>query len=324
MKTIKGKFAKKNSNIRKGKQSNAIISISVIICSHNPKQANLKKVLWALNQQNIQKKTWELLLIDNASDEHLAKKWNLSWHPNAHIIREEKLGLTQARLRGIHEAKGDILIFVDDDNVLPPDYILKAVQNLENFPQLGIIGGQYFGVFEREIPSYAKPYLKLICVGSPLVKNQWSNQIESIPPVAGAGMVVRKDVARKYGEEIRQSPLRANLDRSGIDLLSGGDTDLCISCVKYGYGVGKFKNLHLKHLISENRLKKQYLLKLNKAMAFSNLLIKKIHQIPICFNPLALMYTYFKSFIRKPFDGQMVRAGIYGQIKFILNYGLSN
>ena len=39
----------------------------------------------------------------------------------------ERLGLTPARLRGIRESRGELLVFVDDDNVLERDYLEVAL-----------------------------------------------------------------------------------------------------------------------------------------------------------------------------------------------------
>jgi glycosyltransferase involved in cell wall biosynthesis len=300
------------------------MKITFVICSYNSKSNYLIKVLQGIKKQNIKKSDYELILVDNGNNLYGKNILQFVKKLNGKVIKESKVGLTNARVRGIKKAKGKIIIFVDDDNVLCSKYTQNAISHFKRNPNLGIVGGQYFGVFQKKVPTYAKPFLGLVCVGSPLKKDQWSNQPESIPPIAGAGMVVRRDVARKYVMEIRKSLLRINLDRSGKDLLSGGDTDLCICCAKYGYGVGKFKDLYLKHLIPEERLKKPYLLNLNKAMVLSNLLIKKIHRMPICIKPFSLIFNYFKSFTKKPFDGQMIRAGIHGQVKFILNHGLSN
>jgi glycosyltransferase involved in cell wall biosynthesis len=77
---------------------------SVITCSHNPREDYLQQVIEALKNQTLEKQNWEYLLIDNASDEALETRIDLSWHPNARHVREEKLGLTHARLRGISEA----------------------------------------------------------------------------------------------------------------------------------------------------------------------------------------------------------------------------
>ena len=55
---------------------------------------------------------WELLLIDNASRPAARDLISFTWHPNARHIREEVLGLTPARLRGIQEAHGQLLILL--------------------------------------------------------------------------------------------------------------------------------------------------------------------------------------------------------------------
>jgi glycosyltransferase involved in cell wall biosynthesis len=77
------------------------MQLSVIIYCHNPRIDYLLRVLKALSEQTLLKERWELLLIDNASDQRIAESCTLSWHPNARHVREENLGLTSARLRGI-------------------------------------------------------------------------------------------------------------------------------------------------------------------------------------------------------------------------------
>ncbi len=90
------------------------------------------------------------MLIDNGSDEPLASRIDLSWHPEGRHIREEELGLTPARLRGIAEAKGDLLVFVDDDNVLRCDYLEVASRISATHPYLGAFGGSIEAEFEVE------------------------------------------------------------------------------------------------------------------------------------------------------------------------------
>jgi glycosyltransferase involved in cell wall biosynthesis len=95
--------------------------VSVILCTHNPRDDYLGRVLIGLRSQTLSFQHWEFLLIDNASNEPLADRFDLDWHPNGRHIREDELGLTQARLRGSSEAVAELLLFVDDDNVLDPD-----------------------------------------------------------------------------------------------------------------------------------------------------------------------------------------------------------
>src|SRR5712691_4118791 len=97
-------------------------ALSVIICTHNPRPEYFAKCLKALQAQTVPVDKWELLLVDNASDSAKAPRPDLAWHPRARLACEPQLGLTPARLRGIREANGGLLVFVDDDNVLDADF----------------------------------------------------------------------------------------------------------------------------------------------------------------------------------------------------------
>jgi hypothetical protein len=77
---------------------------------------------------------WELLLIDNASQNPLEDLVDLSWHPTARILREIEPGLTPARLRAIAEVESELIIFVDDDNVLSPSYLCESMLIAQQFP----------------------------------------------------------------------------------------------------------------------------------------------------------------------------------------------
>jgi len=119
-----------------------MLEISVITSTHNPRPDYLAETVEALARQSLPPDRWEYLLIDNASSPERTPRVDLSWHPQARMIREENLGLTPARLRGIREAQGDLLIFVDDDNVLDPNFLEEALRVAEQKPFLGSWSGQ--------------------------------------------------------------------------------------------------------------------------------------------------------------------------------------
>src|SRR5438045_2489860 len=102
--------------------------ISVIICTHNTRSDYFNRCLSVLETQTLPREKWELLLVDNASSPNRAPRPDLAWHPRARLVVEKQPGLTPARLRGIRESKGGLLIFVDDDNVLDPDFLETALR----------------------------------------------------------------------------------------------------------------------------------------------------------------------------------------------------
>jgi glycosyltransferase involved in cell wall biosynthesis len=247
--------------------------ISVITCTHNPRLDYLKRVLEALRSQTLEMKSWEFLLIDNASDRLLASDIDLSWHPNAQHIREEQLGLTPARLRGIREAAGAVLIFVDDDNVLDENYLEVTLHISKDWTRIGAWGGQIVGGFEQPPPEWTKPYWKYLGIRE-FKQDRWSNllhQHDTTP--CGSGMCVRKAVADYYAQLVQNDPQRIALDRTGKSMSSCGDTDLAFTACDMGMGTGQFVALKLTHLIPETRLREDYLLRLAEGIYYSHVIL---------------------------------------------------
>lgn len=253
---------------------------SVVICAHNPRPDYLERTLAALRAQTLPRDAWELLLIDNASTEPLSELHSLDWHPTGRHIRELQLGLTPARLRGIAEADGDLLVFVDDDNVLAPDFLAEAVRIGETHPFLGAWGGSALGEFDTEPESWTRPYLHELTIRE-VRRPVWSSNIEDLTCVPfGAGLCIRKAVAERYAAALEASSDRKSLGRRGASLMSGEDLDMVLMCPALGLGFGLFPELTLQHLIPPARHQEDYLARLVYAKAFSQQVLMAAHAKP--------------------------------------------
>jgi glycosyltransferase involved in cell wall biosynthesis len=252
--------------------------ISVVICTHNPRRDYLDQVLEALRGQSFPTERWELLLIDNKSAEPLADRVDLGWHPAGRVVREEELGLTQARVRGIRESRGDLVVFVDDDNLLATDYLEVAQSISCRHTNLGAWSGQVLPEFEVSPSTEIEPFLGVLCIRI-LTSDYWGNHCDTGKLPFGAGMVVRKSVATAYASSVANNPKRLALDRSGQSLASSGDLDLALTSVDLGMGTGLFSNLKLSHLIGENRLQRPYILKLIEDSVFGHEIFKSARGI---------------------------------------------
>jgi hypothetical protein len=235
--------------------------LSVVICTHNPHAGNLRRTLNALREQTLPLEKWELLLIDNASAQPLVSSWDLSWHPHARHIAESKLGLSAARQRGIQEAASELLVFVDDDNVLGPNYLLKALTIKRDWPLLGSWGaGTIIPEFELQPSKYLyrndlTHYLALRESPTP----RWTNLAhchEAIP--YGAGLCLRKHVASAYLNHCRDAKITLT-DRRGTSLAGGGDLEISYVACSIGLGMGVFPELKVVHLIRKERVAPRYL-----------------------------------------------------------------
>ncbi|MEI9896268.1 MAG: glycosyltransferase family A protein [Chthoniobacter sp.] len=117
--------------------------LSVIICTHNPKPEYLQRVIGGAPGADARASEWELLVVDNKSTRPVSESVDLSWHPHAAVSIEEQLSTTAARLHGLRRTRADVLVFVDDDNVLAPDYLERALDIALTWPMLGSWGSAW-------------------------------------------------------------------------------------------------------------------------------------------------------------------------------------
>jgi glycosyltransferase involved in cell wall biosynthesis len=188
-------------------------------------------------------------------------------------VREDTLGLTPARLRGIAEATGEVLVFVDDDNVLEPDYLETALQIARDRPFLGSWSGQCVPRFETPPPAWTERYWGALCIRR-FDHEVWSNlpRLADTMP-AGAGLCIRRSVGERYLELHHSGARRFQFDRTGSSLVSGGDNDLAACACELGLGVGLIPWLRLMHLIPPQRLTADYLERLIEGIQFSSTLL---------------------------------------------------
>ncbi len=248
-------------------------SLTVILCTYNPVKEVLERVIDSLKSQTLPMPEWELVVVDNNSTEPVSKSFDFSWHINSKVVLEKHPGLTSARLKGIQESDAELVLFVDDDNILAGDYCEYSLKIADAYPQLGTWGGSLTGEFDCDIPDIIKRYLHWYAI-RPLERDLWSNvpfQVASHP--YGAGMCVRREVAERYAELVANDPLRCQLDRQRDRLWGGGDADINYTANLLGFGNGVFKQLHIRHKVSADRLNFSYLIKFVRDMTCSSLVL---------------------------------------------------
>ena len=246
--------------------------LTVLIPTHNPQADLLGRVMAALQAQTLPRTEWELIVVDNASNSLLAPRLDVTWHPTGRVLREEKLGLTMARLAGFAAAQGEIIILVDDDNVLDPDYLAQTVSLARDFPRLGTWSGNVILEFTPDAvppPVRWQSNLTVRTVSQDAVSTD-PNHNDSTP--WGAGLCLRREVATAYAAELDSNPLRRQMDLQGQMLLYGGDTDIAYVGCNQGYSKGVFARLSLTHIIPARRCETAYLMRSMEGHAYSNVM----------------------------------------------------
>ena len=251
--------------------------LSVVICTHNPREDFLARTLAGLRAQILPTTGWELLVIDNASREPLAPRVDLAWHPAGRVVAEPELGLTAARLRGIDEAKAEVIVFVDDDNILAPDYLQRATALAATRADLGVWGcGNYSPEWEVDPAPGFEEYIRYLAVHRS-EKDCWSSRpFDYAATPAGAGLCARTRVARRYAENVRHDPRRKLLGRTGANLAGCEDFDLALTAIDLGLCTGVFTELAMIHLMPRGRVEESYLLRLVEGHACSTVLLHSL------------------------------------------------
>ncbi len=244
--------------------------ISLILPTRNPHAGRLRRTLEGLASQTLDHCLWEILIVDNGSEPAIDLPPLISGLilPALRCVRESEPGLTAARLRGVADSHGSILVFADDDNVLCPGYLAAMREIFSEHPSLGIAGGEIQPEWEISPPLWTKEFHSLLALHNygpiPLIaKGGKDARWPDFAPV-GAGLGIRRAATTAYTAALRANPSRRQFDRRGSSLRSGGDNDFVFTALHAGWDLGYFPVLSLIHLIPANRIQPGYLATLNE------------------------------------------------------------
>lgn len=283
---------------------------SIIICTYNPAIGLLERLFTAIKRLETSSFPIEVLLIDNNStpslEEYAVVQGFLVHNHYYKLIRENEPGLTAARGAGIKAAQYDWLVFFDDDNEPASDYLIKAAEAIEAYPQTAAWGAaevevEYIGTADRWL-ELEKPLFQQRNNNDTAVNNEPHWQ-ECYP--YGTGLIIQKQIALLYLQRVTEKRYTLT-DRKGKSLTSGGDVQLVLTGIEQGFYAGVIGGLKIKHLIDTSKASIRYLQKLQygTASAYIKAYNQVFLQLPVPVEPvtnkriLVLLYSLFR--IHKP------------------------
>ncbi len=177
--------------------------ISIIIANRNGEKY-LKTCITSVLKSST--KNYEILFIDNRSTDSSIEIINEFARKDSRIrilINEANKGVPFSRNRAIKEAKGDILVFLDNDTKVDKDWLGGIIQTFSADRTIGALQCKIFDFKKtdliQEIGMKLYPYTGF---GTTLGRGekdhgQFDNPVEII--ALGAALAVKKDVARRVG-----------------------------------------------------------------------------------------------------------------------------
>lgn len=109
--------------------------ISIIIPTYNGERFIAKALESVLNQTY---QDYEIIVIDDGSEDHTRQVLQ-SYLPQIRYFEQENQGVAAARNRGLELAQGELIAFLDQDDVLLPDKLALQVACFEHQPEVGIV-----------------------------------------------------------------------------------------------------------------------------------------------------------------------------------------
>jgi len=196
----------------------ATLKVTVAIPTYN-RADFLRQTLAGLVNQQFPREHFEILVIDNNSTDHTASVVAefASAHPAPRYLREEKQGLDYARNRALDEARGEIVVFGDDDILVKPDWLAQmAVPLIADLDtrKIGAVGGEVIPVFPDGLPDWVREW------HAPLAFRPDLGPIPHRHSPMGANLAFPKWIFAQLG------PFHTALDRAAGNYFSGGDSEM--------------------------------------------------------------------------------------------------
>jgi GT2 family glycosyltransferase len=229
------------------------LKISIIIPTYGREQPLIDSINDALAQNY---PDFEILVIDQTQKhepatekylKELANNQKISWY------RVDWASLPGARNYAVRRAKGEILIFIDDDVKLEPNYLQNHAKNYQEHPEIGAVAGR---VFDRmKLADYANanddtPYtIEYLPPEAMDAGIAWyyidlvhTTKPQQVISARGCNMSFRRDVFTKYNiwfdERFRGSAVRE-------------ESDFCLRLRKTDYKIWYDPEANLIHLGEE-------------------------------------------------------------------------
>jgi len=237
--------------------------ISVIVATYN-RCEDLKKFLDTLLTQEIpQDFTYEIIIIDNNSKDmtkdvidNYSGRFPLG---RLNYLFEQRQGKCFALNTAISRSQGDVLVFTDDDVVLPREWygtINDFVKNMEFDAACGRVLPQY----PQGIPDWVKQNNDLL--SGPIVSYDYGTEIKpydqrSMLPLIGANMIVKRRLFDEVGL------FNTNLG-PGTGTF-GDDTEMCLRWEKRNKKLFYAGNVLVWHPVIKERTGLNYIAKWNIA-----------------------------------------------------------
>jgi glucosyl-dolichyl phosphate glucuronosyltransferase len=229
--------------------------LSVVICTWQ-RSALLRATLEhiAVHLQVPEDLTWELIVVDNGStDETAAVVGAFSGRLPIEYVVEPRLGHSHARNRGASVARGEYVLWTDDDVLVDERWLVEYRDAFARHPEAAVFGGPVEPWFPNEPPTWLVQSLPLLQV--PYALRDFGTRVAPLEADRlpfGANFAVR-------ASELRAHPFDTRLGNRGLERVAGEETKVMRAILEAGGGGWWVPSARVRHYLPVERQSVEYL-----------------------------------------------------------------
>jgi N-acetylglucosaminyl-diphospho-decaprenol L-rhamnosyltransferase len=276
------------------------MQLSIIIVSYNVKyyfEQCLHSVLVAC--KNIKA---EIIIVDNNSNDKTGEYIQAKFPGIIFIQNEKNIGFAKANNIGLHIAKGEFILYLNPDTIIPENVIANCISFLNEHKEAGAVGvrmidgnGNFLPESKRSLPSINASFFKLSGMANLFphssIFNRYAlghlneNEMHEVDVLSGAFFFARKETL---------------LSLKGFDegfFMYGEDIDLSYRIKKNGFKNFYLGNNVIVHFKGESS--KQNKTYINNFYGAMKIFVRKHHASSFFLEPVITIASFFSSTSKK-------------------------
>lgn len=229
-----------------------MMDATVIVCSYNRAESLRDTLAALLAQSTAPARAWEVIVVDNNSPDHtrdVVEQVQRGW-PLLRYEFEGAQGLSYARNHGIKCARGEVILFTDDDVLPEPDWLETTLDGMARHSALAC-GGYIAPIWEAPPPAWlTERFYGFLAVRTGRSDEHLITDASDAP--FGANMAFCKKVFDRVGL------FDTERGRKGKVLASGEDGEMFERVLAAGMKVVFLGASRVHHKVERFRLTKRY------------------------------------------------------------------
>lgn len=174
------------------------ILLSVIIATYNGGK-HIGRCLDSFTRQSIKSNLFEVITVNNNSTDDtqdIALEY-VNHYDHFFLLEENSPGVSYARNKGILNARGKYICFIDDDAYADKDWLKNVLSAFtDNNPEPAVVGGCILPYYNTQKPEWFSDKFEIRAKGS---KSRFLSKSECYSGFPESNLCIRKEVLDKVG-----------------------------------------------------------------------------------------------------------------------------